>query len=43
MWSLEESQERVTGRTAPLLPEKEDKRLGMKRRKERAVQTDGTA
>lgn len=43
MWSLEESQGRVTGRTVPLLHEKEDQRLSMKRRKERAIKTGGTA
>ena len=43
LWSLEGHQEKVTGRTAPLLREKEDQRLSMKMRKERAIQTDGPA
>lgn len=40
LWSLKGRQERVTRRTAPLLCEKEDQRLGMKMRRERAIQTD---
>lgn len=43
LWSLEGHQEKVTGRTAPLLREKEDQRLSMKMGKERAIQTDGPA